>query len=275
MRIRLVAFDLDGTALDDEKNLPEENRLALVACAERGILIVPCTGRLAAGIPREILELGVRYAITINGGGIEDLQEGRILDRQLLNRGTALAVMRLAMRYPDIMCDAYIDGRGISEPRFYDHLEKFGIPPQIVRMIRQTRTKVPDILEYAGRPGAAVNKVNLYFGDLHRRELLEEELKQFPDILVTSSIANNLEINGAGASKGPALKRLAELLGIRLCETMALGDGGNDRSLLETAGLGVAMENAQEDLKAVAGYVTCSNNQAGVARAIEKFILYD
>lgn len=273
MKIRLVAFDLDGTALDDEKNLPERNRLALAACAERGILIVPCTGRLAAGIPQEILELGVRYAITVNGGAIEDLREERTLDLQLVGRETALAVMQLAMSRPGIMCDAYADGRGISEARYYDHLEQFGIPPQIVKMIRQTRTKVPDMLEYISRPQTAVNKVNMYFADLRERELMREQLKRFPDILVTSSVVNNLEINGAGASKGPALKRLAGLLDIDIGETMAFGDGGNDYSMIETAGIGVAMENAEEELRAAADYVTGSNNDAGVALAIEKFIL--
>ncbi len=255
--------------------MPEANRRALRTCAERGIWIVPCTGRLVSGIPGEILELGVRYAIAINGGVIEDLQEGRTLDRQLLDKETALAVMRLAMRHPDIMCDAYADGRGISEERYYDHLEQFGIPARTMQMIRQTRTKVPDMLEYISRPQTEVNKVNMYFADPRKRELLREQLKNFRDILVTSSVANNLEINGAGASKGPALARLAALLGIDICETMAFGDGGNDYTMIETAGIGIAMENGEESLKEAADYVTGSNNDAGVARAIEELILSD
>lgn len=275
MKIRLVAFDLDGTVLDDEKHVPEANRRALTACAERGIWIVPCTGRVAAGIPKEVLDLGVRYAITINGSTIEDLRQGRTLDRQLLDKETALAVMRLAMRHPDIMCDVYADGRGISEPRYYDHLEQFGISDRIVRMIRQTRTKVPDMQEYICRPQTEVNKVNMYFADLRKKELLREQLKSIPGILVTSSVVNNLEINGAGASKGPALERLAAFLGIDARETAAFGDGGNDYTMIEAAGIGIAMENGEEALKAAADYVTGSNNDAGVARAIEKLILSD
>ncbi len=275
MKIRLVAFDLDGTVLDDEKHVPEANRRALTACAGRGIWIVPCTGRVAAGIPKEVLDLGVRYAITINGSTIEDLQQGRTLDRQLLDKETALAVMRLAMRHSDIMCDVYADGRGISEPRYYDHLEQFGISDRIVRMIRQTRTKVPDMLEYICRPQTEVNKINMYFADMRKKELLREQLKSIPGILVTSSVVNNLEINDAGASKGPALKRLAAFLGIDVRETAAFGDGGNDYTMIEAAGIGIAMENGEEALKAAADYVTGSNNDAGVACAIEKLILSD
>lgn len=273
MGIRLVAFDLDGTVLDDEKCLPERNRRALAACVERGILIVPCTGRLATGIPREILDIGVRYAVTINGGAVCDLKEDCVLDLQLLDKTTALAVMKLARQRPRVMCDAYADGRAISEVRYYDHLEQFGIPPAICRMIRQTRVKVPDMEEYLNRPDVNVNKINMYFADGAERELLREQLRQFPDILVTSSVVNNLEINGAGASKGPALGRLAGLLGIDMCDTMAFGDGDNDYSMIEMAGIGVAMENGEERLRAAADYVTGSNNDAGVAQAVEKLIL--
>lgn len=269
----MIAFDLDGTALDDDKCLPERNRRVLAACVQRGIHIVPCTGRLAGGIPREILDLGVRYAITINGGAIEDLREGRTLDRQLLKKRTAIEVMKLALDRPGVMCDAYVDGRGISEPRFYDHLERYGIPEAITKMIRQTRTKVPDVVGYISRPGAVVNKINMYFADLSERGRMKDRLRRFPDILVTSSVANNLEINSAGASKGAALRRLAELLDIDIRETMAFGDGENDYTMIETAGTGVAMGNAEESLKAVADYVTGSNNDAGMARAIETLVL--
>ncbi len=271
--IRMVAFDLDGTVLDDEKRLPEANRQALAACVERGILIVPCTGRLSAGIPPEILDIGVHYAITINGGAIEDLRESRLLDRQLLDKETALAIVKLAQRQPGVMCDAYADGRGISEPRYYDHLERFHISSATAKMLRQTRERIPSVLEYISRPGTEINKINMYFADMAERERMKETLKQFSGILVTSSIVNNLEINSADASKGAALRRLAAILDINLREIAAFGDGGNDYSMIETAGIGIAMKNGEEGLKAVADYVTESNNDAGVAAAIRKFIL--
>ena len=98
-------------------------------------------------------------------------------------------------------------------------------------------------------------------------------LAEIPEVLVTSSLPNNLEINAVGADKGGALLRLAELLGIRREETMAFGDGENDMSMLRMAGLGVAMENAEDHVKAAADYVTVTNNEAGVAAALRKFVL--
>lgn len=272
--IRLIAFDLDGTLLDDEKKLPERNRRALEACADRGIFLVPCTGRNKSGIPPEILTLrGIRYAVTLNGAGIEDLAAGENLGRCLLNSETALAIMDMAEEYPRIMYDAYIDGSGISEERFYDHLEDFAILPRIQELIRRTRRKVPDIREYIRSTNCSVDKVNMYFSDLKERELMRQHLMRFHDIFVSSSVYNNLEINGEGAEKGAAILRLAERLGVDRSEVMAFGDGENDYSMIEKAGIGVVMANGEERLKAAADYMTATNNESGVALALEKLIL--
>ena len=85
MRTRLIALDLDGTLLDSEKRLQERNRKALEECIARGILIVPCTGRTAKGIPDVVREIpGIRYAITVNGGMLLDLEKDQVLDEKLL-----------------------------------------------------------------------------------------------------------------------------------------------------------------------------------------------
>ena len=102
---------------------------------------------------------------------------------------------------------------------------------------------------------------------------MRKVLAEIPEVLVSSSLPNNLEINAVGADKGGALLRLAELLGIRREETMAFGDGENDISMLRMAGFGVAMENAEEHIKAVADHITVTNNEAGVAVALRKFVL--
>ncbi len=274
MEIRLVAFDLDGTLLDDNKCLSERNRRALEACADRGICLVPCTGRIKNGIPPEVMAIrGIHYAVVINGAGIVDIREEKMLDRKLMPPETALAVMAVADAYPGIMYDAYIDGGGISEEKFYDHLEKFAIPPGIQKMIRQTRVKVPSIMGYIRETNRAVDKINMYFADLEDKEMMRRLLRQFPDTLVSSSVYNNLEINGEGAEKGDALLRLAAYLGIDRSQIMAFGDGENDYSMIEKAGVGVAMGNGDARLKELADYVTAGNNESGVAGALEELVL--
>ena len=119
-----------------------------------------------------------------------------------------------------------------------------------------------------------VDKVNLLFSDLDEREEIRTLLKQRTDVIVSSSLYNNLEINAIGAEKGEALLRLASILGLSREETMACGDGDNDFSMIRLAGTGVAMENGEESLKAIADYITGSNDEAGVAQAIEKLVLF-
>ena len=104
------------------------------------------------------------------------------------------------------------------------------------------------------------------------RKLSDELAARFPDIKVTASTWNNIELNVKSAHKGNALKRFAEHLGYTLENCMAFGDGMNDFTMVEQAGLGIAMENAEPEVKRVAKYVTLSNDEDGVAKGIDKWI---
>lgn len=272
-QIKLIAFDLDGTVLDSLKRLSDRNRAALKACAEKGIVLVPATGRAAAGISPAIRDIpGVRYGITTNGGTITDLKTGEILDRQTISCEKALRLMKVISRY-HAMYDPYINGRGITQPEFYDHMDEFGLTPVIQEMVRATRDVVLNIQDYVKQTGAEVEKINIYLADLKDREPLQRELEQEEGLSITSSLYNNLEVNDAKATKGQALKRLADYLNIPMEAVMAFGDGGNDLSMIQAAGTGVAMANGLETVKAAADYITLDNDQDGVADAIEKLIL--
>lgn len=273
MSIRLIALDLDGTLLDRNKMLSEHNRRVLEECIARGIYVVPCTGRTAKGIPEAVTSIpGIRYAITVNGGMIEDLQTGEVLDQHLLDKDVALDVIDL-VHDRHVMYDAYIQGEGISEERFYDHLEDYNIIPEIQKLIKTTRKKFPNIIEYVKKWDGAVDKVNLFFADMEERAEIRELLKKRTDLLVSSSVPNNLEINAPEAAKGYGLLRLAEILGIKQEETMAFGDGDNDLTMIRLAGVGVAMANGIEELKAIADHIAPDHNQSGVARTIEELVL--
>lgn len=274
MSIQLIALDLDGTLLDSCKRLPDRNRKAIEACIARGIHVVPCTGRTAEGVPSMIKEIpGIRYAITVNGGMIEDMEKKLVLDRRLMEKETALSVLE-QIRDRHIMYDIYADGQGISEDRFYNHLDEYRVTKEIQILVKKTRRVVPDIIEYVKNKPGMVDKVNLFFSDLDEREEIRTLLKQRADVIVSSSLYNNLEINAPGAEKGEALLRLASILGLSREETMACGDGDNDFSMIRLAGVGVAMENGEESIKAVADYITGSNDESGVAQAIEKLVLF-
>ena len=118
-----------------------------------------------------------------------------------------------------------------------------------------------------------MDKVQGLFADMKEREQAWQELKQFDSLELVASLKYNIEINAAGVNKGKGLLELGEILGISREEIMAFGDGDNDIAMLREVGFGVAMQNADEEVKAVADYVTGSNDEDGVAKAIARFVL--
>ena len=254
MEIRLIAADMDGTLLDDEKGIPEENLRAFRACAAQGIEIVPATGRTMRGLPDELRNLpGVHYAILTNGAQVVDLAKNEIIDSCRIPVALAEKIMMMARTSPDeIMYDVYVGGIGYTMPEFYNDVYKYVSSEGLAELVRRTRDTVPDNIAYL-------------------KERVREELSKLPGILVSSSIPNNLEINAEGADKGGALLRLAARLGIARESTMGFGDGENDLSMIRMAGIGVAMENGHESVKEAADYITKTNNEAGVAKALCHF----
>ena len=272
MDIRLIALDLDGTLLDSKKRLSPANRQALIQCVLKGIWVVPCTGRTVHGIPAEVKDIsGIRYAITTNGAVVEDMEEQRVIDTQMLSWEHALELLRMMDSYR-VMYDPYVDRRGITEPRFYEHLSDYGLTSELQEMVYQTRDVHPNIIEFVVRSRKPVEKINLFFPDMEERDRLRTELEKRGDVLITSSIPNNLEINAFGATKGEAILRLASHLGISEKQTMAIGDGENDFSMIQKAGIGVAMKNGSKELLAAADYITDTNDEDGVASAINRLI---
>lgn len=268
MDIRLIALDMDGTLLNEQKELSPGNRRALECCIRHGIAVVPATGRPAAGVPVELQEMnGVRYAIVTNGARVEDLQEKVIISREVIDWELAYEILSLLSQYP-VAYDPYIDGRGKMEARFRNHLEQYGLPPAMQKLVRSNRDEVEDELALVKSLKAPVEKINIFTTDQKLRMELWEKLNQYKELAVTSSLEYNLEINAAAATKGNALLQLAAHLGLKREQTMAIGDGSNDISMIESAGVGVAMANAMDIVKQKADYITLSNEEDGVAAAI-------
>ena len=273
MKYQIIALDLDGTLLNDKKEVSEENLKALERCCALGIQIVPTTGRSLWGIPEIVSSLpGVTYCITTNGGSVVN----SVTKRQLLNctiaNERALEIMAIAHEY-DVMCDPYIEGGGVTQKGNFARMDHFHLSSELQVMVRNTRTEVPDMLEYVKENGAPVQKINIFFADLAEREELRKRLDAMDDVVVTSSLWNNLEINHANATKGNALLWLADYLGVPHEATMAFGDGENDVSMLRMAGMGIAMGNASDAIKSCAKRVTLTNEENGVAAAIKELVL--
>lgn len=272
--IKLIAFDLDGTFLDEEKNIPPENIAALEKAAARGALIVPATGRIYIGIPEALRTLPfMRWYITANGSYIYDAVEDRAAARAEIPADEALAFYEYADTL-GILYDCYQDNWGYMTASMLAVAAEVIPDPGIRKLITGLRTPVPELKAYLREKGTGVQKLQLYFTDMQQRAWALEELpKRFPNLAFSSSVPFNIEINAPAATKGHALLTLCRLLGIDPAESMALGDGTNDLDMIENAGIGVAMANGDPAVLAAADYVTGSCNDAGFAAAVERFAL--
>lgn len=279
MRIKLIAFDLDGTLLRDDKSVPEENLLALKAAAVRGVQLVPATGRIVEAVPEVIRTLpNVRYYIAVNGAYVVDAREDRVLYRGEIPVELALRVCEYGDTLP-VLYDCYQYNTGWISRDMLDRVPAYFIKePGILQLVRRTRTPVEDLKETFRRRGDPVQKLQFYFqpDQMDLRQAVSEELaRRFPELTVSSSLKNNLEINSVRAGKGNALLALAESLGLDINETVAFGDGTNDLEMLRRAGLGVAMANAAESVKAAADLIADSNENAGVAKVLRQLLAED
>lgn len=274
MAIRMILLDLDGTLLTSDKQISPRSLAALRAAAERGVLIVPATGRFYHGIPQLLKDPAlVRYAVTINGAKVYDAKEDRALYRAEISLDTAQQVFDQLEQLP-VTLDCYADDRGYMDQRFYHRLEHYIASPVVQRMIRSMREPVEDFRSFITRRGGSLQKIQSFFPNSQLRDQTMERLRaQFPQLLFSTSLPCNLEINQNTAHKGAGLLALCRCLDIPPQQVMALGDESNDLSMIQAAGLGVAMGNAQQAVKDAARCVTDTNDRDGVARAIEQWVL--
>ena len=278
--IKIISLDLDGTLLDSQKRLSEANRAALEEAAAKGVHIVPTTGRFFGMMPQAVRDLPfVRYAITINGAQVYDRETDTAIVREEIPLDMALDIISLLDGY-DVIYDCYRSNWGWMTESLQAKAEDYATDAHYLKMVREFRKPVPDLKEYLKSTAAEgdVQKVMLFARNTPGSEsvtkaITEAVSERFPSIKTTSSTWNNLELNIATAHKGNSLKRFAEHLGYTLDNCMALGDGTNDLSMIEAAGLGVAMSNAHPLVLAAADHVTVSNDEDGVAKAIRDFVL--
>lgn len=271
--IRLVAMDLDHTLLNDDKKISRHTERVLRDAMNRGVLIVPATGRIFKSIPEFIRDMeGVRYALCCNGATVYDKDEDEILYTNHLSEQTVFDIFDILEKY-HCTHDIYQNGQGYMEPRFLDHLPEYGVLSHTYDLVKDTRLPVENLREYIHKNPLGIEKISSFFDDMKVRKAAFEELCEKNIASVSSSLSNNIEINQFGCDKGDGLMHLAEHLGIPMSQVMACGDAGNDTKMIEAAGIGVVMENGMEELKKIADFITKTNNEDGVAYAIEKLVL--
>lgn len=276
--IKLVALDLDGTLFDNSSRISKRNLTAIRSITDKGIHVVISTGRPFEGIPfDQIKGTGINYAITANGSGIYEISTGKCLYENAMDEELVTPILNFLLTR-DIHMDAFIGGKGYTPIQCVETAQKLTVPSSIKNYIITTRTRLDNILQFIHENQLKVQKMTLNFyptadGTLIDRETVRKFLVSNPSITTVCGGYNNLEFTRADANKGVGLRKLAEILGVNPDATMAIGDTENDLAIIEAAGIGVAMGNATDAVKARADYVTTTNTKDGVAAAIEHFIL--
>ena len=269
--IKLIALDLDYTLLNQEKQVSEENMRALKEAAERGIHIVPATGRFYDGMPQCVKELDfIRYMICINGSCVIDLKEKDVIYKSEISNQTAEELIRFTEEYP-VAFDCYMDNASYMNRKFIDEAEKYAPDKYYLDMFRNLRIPVDDLGDFVKASGKDVQKIQWFLSDLeHKAEYMEMLAEKFPELMISSSVVKNIEINDKNANKGQGLCALAQRLGIPVEQTAAFGDNSNDLTMIRRAGVGVAMGNATEEIKNAADLITLPYDEDGVAYGIRK-----
>lgn len=274
---KLIAFDLDGSFLDDEKNIPEKNIRALEAASKRGIVCLPATGRLASGIPKEVFSLpGVRYVLVSNGATVYDIETKQAVYRAELSPETGMDLCDYMDRLP-VIYDCFQWERGYMSRDMYRRVPEFFVDmPVLMKYVLAIRRPVDDLRQTLRRRWQPMQKMQMFYlpEDMElRRRQLELMPGVFPELKISSSVPNNIEINAGGADKWQAINALCEYLGIDAENTVCFGDASNDISMLRGAGMGFAMRNGEEEVKAAARAVTVvGNNEGGVGEMILRLI---
>jgi len=268
-RIRLIALDVDGTLLDDRKELPPANRETLREAASRGVRVAIASGRMTPTIEpiERMLEIDCAI-IAYNGGKVVSTRaEGRrCLQHLPLPAEFAEMLIRFSQER-DYLLNFYLDDALYADdsPRRAEFMA-------IYSGRTGARYRLTDHRRFVG---VAPTKVILLAEPSERDRLFDEFTAKYgQQVNITKSDPEYLEFMARGVDKGTALPVLAAHYGLRPEEVMAVGDADNDLLLLTEAGLGVAVANARDRVKAVAHRVTRrTNNEGAVAEAVERWVL--
>ncbi|MCR8629911.1 Cof-type HAD-IIB family hydrolase [Paenibacillus radicis (ex Xue et al. 2023)] len=240
---KLIALDMDGTLLTDDKLVSAENRAAIKAANAAGVTVMIATGRGIQNVVAYVDDLQLAAPIvTVNGSEVW-AAPGVLHNRTLLDLGLLKQMHAIALEY-DTWYWAYAVDQIFNKEKWTDQVDakqwlKFGYYYEDAEMMKEIRTK----LEALGA------------------------------LEITNSHPLNIELNPKGINKASGIRQVCTLLGIEMSQVIAMGDSLNDESMIREAGLGVAMGNAQDEIKQLADVITATNEEHGVARIIEQYVL--
>lgn len=260
----MLVLDMDDTLLTDDHTISNENKEMLALAKEKGVYIILASGRPTPAMVNYARELGLdnSYMISYNGAVITDLKEDKVIFEQMLTKEQIHELYDYSVKSKtDII--TYLDGKVVSETdsKYIDiELNITGLEHNKVTSFKETVQTAAVKCILLEEPSYLVE--------------VEKDLKRaMPHLSVSMSKPFFLEVAQHGIDKAASIKIIAQKLGILQSEIIAVGNAGNDLTMIEYAGLGVWVANVTPDLKDKADVIVASNNDHGVAEVIKRFIL--
>lgn len=284
--IKVIASDMDGTLLNNRHKLSERTIAAIKSAQQAGIRFMVSTGRSFEQAINVLKDTDIECDYIVSSGAEVRNSRKEILQSGCMNMQDCRMVYEVLKEY-ELMylfgaadADYCIGSTKDREQELIAHILTFekGMTEEETRetelfKFMMGNTKVVSSFEELENSGAKIIKIFATSEDLELLKELDEKLQKNPNLAVASSFDNNLEITDIKAQKGIALKSYIESLGYTMDEVMVFGDSMNDYSMISMEfGATVAMENGAEKVKKAAKYITKSNEEDGVAYAIEKLL---
>jgi 5-amino-6-(5-phospho-D-ribitylamino)uracil phosphatase len=277
MQIKLLALDIDGTLLTSRGELTPRNRAALAEARKMGVETILLTGRRFVSAYSLMQEVGLDMPLICHNGALtKEIRTLETLALHPLKIEIACEVIRAARHYGTDMVCSCDEERGFGTMITEGISETNSSLRRYLNRYRDSLVEVTDLIEHIKHP-----PIQLMFSGpcaemdefaAHLQSALGGRIRVFktryPQFDLTILDAVDILV-----SKGDSLARVADQYGIASQEMMAIGDNHNDLTMLHYAGLGIVMANAEEELKQLGFALTSSNDEDGVAEAIEKFIL--
>jgi len=261
--VKLIAIDLDDTLLRTDLTISARAKKAITSAAGRGISVTLATGRMYASALPYAIDLGLNLPLITYQGALVKYADGRLVSEKPLSRQLAKDLVSFILPY-GYHLNVYMNDELYMEkdsPEGRRYIQTSKVPVHLEEnLVSKINTDPSKLLIIAEEP-----RLDTLAGEV--REVFGETVN------LTKSKPYFLEIGHPEATKGLALKDLADSIGLSAAEVMAIGDSWNDLDMLEYAGFGVAMANSLPEIKQAARYVTANNDDDGVAEAIERWAL--
>ncbi|MHC6179486.1 Cof-type HAD-IIB family hydrolase [Clostridium sp. JNZ X4-2] len=274
MNYKIIAMDMDGTLLNDKKFISAYNKEMISRAGKLGVKLVMSTGRLPESLKFYSHQLFENQPmICCNGALILD-QNKEIIKSIPMDKSEVLKVIDILREEKDTYYHFYDNNVLYCEQFKYSTERFYEFNRKIDKKFRMEIRIIPDSKRFIKDNGENINKLVVVDPDVNYLTRLRRKIDGIPKIGTTKSSINNIEIINKEVSKGNGLKILADYYKVSASECIAVGNDENDESMIKAAGLGVAVNNARQILKAAADYITENdNNHGAIGEIIKKFIL--